>query len=121
MTRHLASLTGRFGPYDLFGAARAVLALMKNVAQGLQNRRAVTGLLEWDDRALKDIGLTRADVRLALGLPLPEDPSRRLCDWASERRAAPTAHNEDCSGPIERPQLRLVEVGSRASSASISR
>jgi uncharacterized protein YjiS (DUF1127 family) len=121
MTRYLASPKGRFGPYDLFGAARAILALMKNVAQGIENRRAVTGLLEWDDRALKDIGLTRTDVRLALGLPLSEDPSRRLCDWASERRVARTAGDDGYDGPIERPQLRLVEGCSLESSASISR
>ena len=61
MTRLSASPRGRVaGPYDLFGATRAVLALLMSVAQRWENRRAVKNLLDWDDHALRDIGLTRA-------------------------------------------------------------
>ena len=108
MTRYQASPKGRSGPYDLFGAGRAVLTLMKNVVQRVSNRRAVVDLLEWDNHALKDIGLTRADVHLALGLPLSQDPSQRLNDWAQERRLSRLVREDGHDGPAERAQLRLV-------------
>jgi uncharacterized protein YjiS (DUF1127 family) len=120
MTRYRASSKGRVGPYDLFGAARAVLGLMKNVAQRIENRRAVADLLEWDSHALKDIGLTRADVYLALGLPFSKDPSQRLNDWAQERRSARLARQDGYDGPTGRPQLRVVECR-RSTAFSISR
>jgi len=120
MTRYLASPKGWFGLYDLFGAARAVLGLMKNVVQRIENRRAVTDLLEWDNHALKDIGLTRADVHLALGLPFSKDPSQRLNDWAHERRSARLAREDSCEDLMGRPQLRVVGR-SRSTTISISR
>lgn len=121
MTRLLAAPKGRIaGPYDLFGATRAVFALLKFVARRWANRRAVRDLLDWDDNALRDIGLTRADVRLALGLPMSEDPSARLTDWVLERRTAYelTHREQDCG---YRPHLRLASGVSRSTSASSSR
>jgi uncharacterized protein YjiS (DUF1127 family) len=109
MTRLLASPKGQIaGPYDLFGAARAVLALLMSVAQRWENRRAVKNLLDWDDHALRDIGLTRADVRLALGLRFTEDPSARLSNWVSERRAARLSRAERDARPVGEGHLRLV-------------
>ncbi|HZP19561.1 MAG TPA: DUF1127 domain-containing protein [Bauldia sp.] len=51
-----------------------------------RNRRAVAKLLEWDDRSLRDIGLTVSDVRGAMAGRLGEDPSSRLASLSSERR-----------------------------------
>jgi uncharacterized protein YjiS (DUF1127 family) len=42
------------------------------------NRRSVTRLLEFDERMLRDIGLTRNQVRHALATRFDEDPSYRL-------------------------------------------
>jgi uncharacterized protein YjiS (DUF1127 family) len=121
MTRTLSSPKGRIGgPYDLFAAGRSVLALVKIVAQRVNNRRAVVQLLDWDDRALRDIGLTRSDVHLSLALPYREDPSTRLTFWASERRSARLARSADVAEP-DRPQLRVVSGRSRAMRDSISR
>ena len=109
MTRLSASPRGRVaGPYDLFGATRAVLALLMSVAQRWENRRAVENLLDWDDHALRDIGLTRADVRLALGLRLSEDPSTRLSNWVSERRAARLSRAGRDTASVGERHLRLV-------------
>jgi uncharacterized protein YjiS (DUF1127 family) len=122
MTRYLSDAKARIlGPYDLFEMGRTVRALMKNVAQRVKNRRAVNQLLGWDDHALRDIGLTRADVRLSLALPWREDPSSRLCDWAHERRAARLLRHRDYDGPIAGPQLRLVSGVKRRTSSSSSR
>lgn len=43
-----------------------------------KNRRHVTELAYWSDEQLKDIGLTRSDVRRALALPFYRDPTSLL-------------------------------------------
>jgi uncharacterized protein YjiS (DUF1127 family) len=103
------------GPYDLLAAGRSVWNFVRFAAQRMRNRHAVMKLADWDDRALRDIGLTRADVRLALGLPFHQDPSARLREWALERRSA---RLESRAAP---PQLRVVGGRSRSTSASTSR
>lgn len=67
---------------------RHLAATVRQLARSLRNRRALAPLAEWDERALRDIGLTRADLHLALGAPLSEDPSTQLARWAQERRSA---------------------------------
>lgn len=68
--------------------AARILASATGLARSYQHRRQVAALLSWDDRGLEDIGVTRADVQLALGLPASQDPSFRLRMWALERRSA---------------------------------
>jgi uncharacterized protein YjiS (DUF1127 family) len=70
------------------------LALLSSIARPLLwfahaigHRRNVQAMLEMDERALKDIGLTRNDVLGALGAPLAQDPSRILHLRSIERRA----------------------------------
>ena len=48
------------------------------IQTAMANRRAAKDLLNWDDEALKDIGLTRSDVRGALETPLHTDPTHHL-------------------------------------------
>ncbi len=57
----------------------------------MQNRRSVAKLLDWDDRMLRDIGLTQGDVRAVMAMKVTQDPSRRLHDLSAERRAAQRA------------------------------
>jgi uncharacterized protein YjiS (DUF1127 family) len=65
------------------------------VWQAAKNRRSVGRLLEWDDRMLRDIGLTSGDVRAALSGRLAEDPSPRLEVLSGERRAAIRARRRE--------------------------
>ena len=65
-----------------------LLAGVTNLARSYRHRRQVAALLAWDDRGLDDIGVSRGDVQLALGLPASQDPSFRLRMWALERRSA---------------------------------
>jgi uncharacterized protein YjiS (DUF1127 family) len=51
------------------------------------NRGPVLRMLEMDDRMLRDIGLTRADIGCALAGSPVSDPSTRLRIFAVERRA----------------------------------
>jgi uncharacterized protein YjiS (DUF1127 family) len=121
MTRDLSTPKGRIaGPYDLLSAGRSVWTWLKTVARNIKNRRAVVPLLDWDERALRDIGLTRADLHLSLALPYYEDPSVRLMFWALERRSA-RIRRARTPDEAPRPQLRLVSDRSRSSIASTSR
>ncbi|MDQ0316535.1 DUF1127 domain-containing protein [Amorphus orientalis] len=52
-----------------------------------KGRRALTRLMEADDRMLHDIGVTRDDVQQALRTPVTDDPSARLRVRAVARRA----------------------------------
>ena len=122
MTRFLSGTAARAaGPLGLFTPVRPVWNFAKSVVQRVQNRRAVLVLLDWDDRALRDIGLTRADIRLALGLPFREDPSARLQAWALERRAARLTEGRSGDDRFPGPHLRLLSGRIRSSKASTSR
>lgn len=68
--------------------ARALAVRVAGLWRAALNRRSIGRLLDWDERMLRDIGLTPGDVRGAMALPLHEDPSYRLGVLAVERRAA---------------------------------
>lgn len=55
----------------------------------LINRRRLVELLEMNDHELRDIGLTRQDVKQVLRLPLSTDPSGALNEIAQRRIAGP--------------------------------
>ena len=67
--------------------AEVVLAAHR-MLKAWRNRRSARRLLDMNARELADIGLTPADVQLAFGLPIGEDPTERLSAWAAERRSA---------------------------------
>ena len=58
----------------LIGTAKAG----RRAAKAIANRRAAQSLDTWDDRSLKDIGLTRSDLMGAKALPLYRDPTVHL-------------------------------------------
>lgn len=69
---------------------RALITLARSIVGfivALVHRREVRGLLDLDDRALKDIGLSRSDVLGVLAEPLAKDPSSLLLVRSIERRA----------------------------------
>jgi uncharacterized protein YjiS (DUF1127 family) len=71
----------------LRAGARAVLAF-EAWLDARMNRQIVKELYAQDDRMLKDIGLTRADVFAALLAPVSEDPTRILATRSNEAKAA---------------------------------
>lgn len=82
----------------LFGlienVARGVLRQIGALSQALANRRAVRHLAEFDDRMLKDIGLSRSEVEGALLSALLQDPSIQLARHPSDGTCAtPRAAN----------------------------
>lgn len=54
--------------------------------RAFRNRRQIAELTTWTDEQLRDIGLTRGDVRAAMGTPLFADPSAALVDSRSSKR-----------------------------------
>ncbi len=66
-------------------AGAAAFGHPKAFAVALSHRRAVKRLCAWDDRMLKDIGLTRSDVIGALSERLSRDPSAVLAARVGRR------------------------------------
>ncbi|HSI41842.1 MAG TPA: DUF1127 domain-containing protein [Xanthobacteraceae bacterium] len=73
------------------GALRVV-----RILKALSRRRILADLGEFDDRMLRDIGLTRSDLRDAASGPLWQDPTSvlvvRAVEKRANRRAVPKAH-----------------------------
>ncbi|MBS7543412.1 DUF1127 domain-containing protein [Ancylobacter oerskovii] len=78
--------------FSSFGAAASGLlaggfVTLVRIAKALHRRTVLNRLGDFDDRMLKDIGLTRADLRDAASGPIWQDPTSVLVVRAVERRA----------------------------------
>ena len=62
-----------------------VVNTVVSVARALKNRRAFYRLADMTDAELADIGLTRADLSVAIALPLGSDPTAHLGSVADAR------------------------------------
>ena len=62
------------------------LPLISRLIRNWRARRAVTRLESFDDYMLRDIGVTRADVIWASGLPLSHNAALELEERARQRR-----------------------------------
>ncbi|WP_395382559.1 DUF1127 domain-containing protein [Mesorhizobium sp. UC22_110] len=69
-------------------AATRVFNRMIGFFHARQNRRTFYRLGEMSDAELADIGLTRADLSVAIDLPFGSDPTVKLRSIASERIAS---------------------------------
>jgi uncharacterized protein YjiS (DUF1127 family) len=81
----------------LVGAAKRV----RRLTTAFQHRREAVDLLNWDDRALRDIGLTRSDVRAALDTSFAIDPTATLSQIAAGR--SPNARRDSASRATRSP------------------
>lgn len=98
-------------------AAYAVATWTMRIVRGYLNRRTALEMMHFDDRMLKDIGLTRADVHASIIEPMGSDPTVRMRILAVERRAANRAlaaervaglRAEEAARGVERRRLRVV-------------
>ena len=78
----LPSTGARFG-----WIARRVSA----IGRALSGRRVLRELASFDDRMLRDIGLSRSDLRSAAAEPLYRDPTALLAGRVDESRVGGTA------------------------------
>ena len=101
MNRSASSTTTLWGMAALKQFTRSLVAL----TQALRHRREVKHLAEFDDRMLKDIGLTRNDVSSALAEPFTRNPSWVLIRSA-ERHSR--AEKPDYSAKQARPVVPMV-------------
>ena len=65
--------------------AMRVVNALANAYRAWKNRRAFYRLGEMSDAELADIGLTRADLHVAIDIPFGRDPTARLRAIASDR------------------------------------
>lgn len=72
----------------MLAAAAATARAVGAIWSAWDHRRALSQLGGLDDRMLRDVGLTRSDLRDAAAAPLLQDPTRVLVLRATERRAA---------------------------------
>ena len=106
MTRSVAPHVSVTRPSLLVRAGRGILRFAADLAKALRDRREVRRLIELDDRALHDIGLTRTDVEGALSSPLSRFPSAVLIQ-AAERRSRVQA-GAHLAKTTERPVVATV-------------
>ncbi|GJD62459.1 DUF1127 domain-containing protein [Methylobacterium frigidaeris] len=79
-----------FGVLSLaLGSGRKAAQIVARIVILWTHRRAAYRLAELDDRALKDIGLTRSDVLGVLDLPFRHDPTVPLVHRRRARRQPP--------------------------------
>lgn len=65
------------------------LTLLKIAGQryrAWQYRNKLVSLLRHDDATLEDIGYTRAELKMAIAMPLSQDPRPVLKQWRALRR-----------------------------------
>jgi uncharacterized protein YjiS (DUF1127 family) len=62
------------------------LALAKRLFRNWKTRRRVLALEDYDDHILRDIGVSRLDIRWAAGLPLTTNAALALEERAFRRR-----------------------------------
>lgn len=98
-------------------AAYAVANWTMRLVRGWLNRRTALEMMHFDERMLKDIGLTRGDVHASIIEPMGADPTVRMRILAVERRAANRAlaaeraaglRAEEAARGVERRRLRVV-------------
>jgi len=65
--------------------AMRVANAVSNVYRAWKNRRAFYRLGEMSDSELADIGLTRADLHVAIAIPFGRDPTVKLRSLATDR------------------------------------
>ncbi|MCV0426061.1 MAG: DUF1127 domain-containing protein [Roseibium sp.] len=71
------------------------------------NRRQFAELKHWSDDQLKDIGLTRSDVRRALALPFYSDPTSVLTGSAS---LGTSMNLSAANAQAKSPDLKIVDA-----------
>ena len=81
-TPHLAPADAKGASRALMGSALRTVLSVWDAAEDLyakvQHRRGIRTMLELDDHLLRDMGVTRADVRRAANLPLSESAGDAL-------------------------------------------
>lgn len=100
MTRSAASTPTFPGASVLGQFVRSLVSL----AKAFKDRREVMNLAEFDERMLKDIGLTRSDVVSALAEPIHHHPSWVLVRHAERAPQAP----QPAPARKARPVVHLV-------------
>ncbi len=97
-------------PISIMTALGQFVRSLADLSRALRHRGEIRHLAEFDDRMLKDIGLTRSDVSCALSEPLLRNPS-----WVLVRSAERHSRGErpDRSSRPVRPVVPIVAQAKR--------
>jgi uncharacterized protein YjiS (DUF1127 family) len=87
------------------GAFRWIARGVNGIKRTMEGRRMLRELAHADDRMLRDIGLTRSDLRSAAAEPLYRDPTELLAGRVDEFRGS---HDRRRSRAAERARTRLA-------------
>lgn len=109
MTRFIAPLSPATRPALVVRAIRGALRQLADLAAALRDRAEVKQLIELDDRALKDIGLSRSEVDGALSEPFFRNPSAVLLRSVERRSRASQG-----AVPANRPARPVVPIVKQA-------
>ncbi|BAT58632.1 hypothetical protein GJW-30_1_01159 [Variibacter gotjawalensis] len=85
--------------------AASIFAHVVDVFTAFKNRRALSELSNLDERMLRDIGLTRGDLRDAISEPLWRDPTAILVSRAGERRVTRNPFSAVPASFVDSPSL----------------
>jgi uncharacterized protein YjiS (DUF1127 family) len=102
MTRTYASHASAFRAVVALRVVGGMVRAAAGLFKALRHRREVGGLAQLDDRLLKDIGLTRGDVRGALAGPAFRDPSVLLVRCAGRPARASAVKHPRPTVPVAR-------------------
>jgi uncharacterized protein YjiS (DUF1127 family) len=82
MDRRIATARGSSPGILAIGKVVAAALAVRQVVVAVKHRRELSRLLDWEDEALADIGITRDDLRSALSRPFWCDPTTALAGRA---------------------------------------
>jgi hypothetical protein len=89
------------------GTVVNAILMSPSVIRAYLNRGDVLRMLDMDDRMLRDIGITRADITSSLAGPYSCDPSTRLRIFAVERRAGVRAQARERLAALDLIETQL--------------
>jgi uncharacterized protein YjiS (DUF1127 family) len=81
---------------------------LRHIARVRRNRREASSLCGLDNRVLRDIGITRSDLRDAFSEPFWEDPTALLRERALERRLSRVLSHPRKAAAVEKSFHRLA-------------
>jgi uncharacterized protein YjiS (DUF1127 family) len=94
-------------------AAFSVSNWTVTLVRGYLNRRTALEMMHFDERMLKDIGLTRGDVHASIIEPMGADPTVRMRILAVERRAANKAQAAERLAGLRAEEAAHAEAAAR--------
>jgi len=96
--------------WRIIAIVETVFMGIRQIYKAVKHRRATAALADQDDRMLADIGLTRSDLRDAIGQPWWCDPTTALAQRAGAARRDATPSRVKRWRPVDRNRRALAAL-----------